>query len=255
MHFGFGRYRRGRGSPSCLPLLMLVPRRVRRRLVLPPGWVALGFLLLLGCQALQPWAGRLKRWNVMQITMPKLKLIPKEFRLYNDNNYSIPCETVVELHKIRPWHNAEFNGEPLFDFLNAATTESAIRKIIADTNHAGGVRIRFLPGATYANLVKALDIMNYTNQKKYWLDIHHQPTTLYAITLRQENIKRNVSPAYVGCCTCGPYLLQPSDKTAWRLEFQNLWLKNWRPVTLLLSLICILSFWRLMHYKPRYYNS
>jgi len=31
---------------------MYVPRRHYRRLLLPPGWVALRFLLLLGCQVL-----------------------------------------------------------------------------------------------------------------------------------------------------------------------------------------------------------
>lgn len=36
------------GSPT--PLFL--PRRYYRRLLLPLGWVALGFLLLLGCQAL-----------------------------------------------------------------------------------------------------------------------------------------------------------------------------------------------------------
>ena len=159
---------------------MLVPRRMRRRLLLPPGWVALGFLLLLGCQALQPWAGQLKQWNVMQITMPRMsiRLKPEEGQQYK-KDYSMPYMALPELNKIRPWHDAEFKGELLSDFFNAATTESAIRKIIADTSHAGGVRIRFLPGATYANLVKVLDIMNYTNQKKYFLDIHHRPTTLY----------------------------------------------------------------------------
>ena len=65
---------------------------------------------------------------------------------------------------------------------------------MADTGHAGGVRIRFLPGATYANLVKVLDIMNYTNQKKYWLDIQHKPVTLYAITEKQLPEREAVKP-------------------------------------------------------------
>ena len=155
---------------------MLVPRRVRCRLLLPPGLVALGFLLLLGCQALQPWSGRVKQWNVMQMTIPAFHV--DKSASWNTVVYQPP----KQLNSFRPWHDAAFEGNKLADFLNAATTESAVRQIIADTNHAGGVRIRFLPGATYANLVKVLDIMNYTNQKKYWLDIHYEPITLYEIT-------------------------------------------------------------------------
>jgi len=188
-------------------------------------------------------------YNMMQMTMPALHM--DKSALWSKVVYQSPAQ----LNTFRAWSNIDFKGQGLSDFFSAATTESTIRKIIADTSHIGGVRIRFLPGATYANLVKVLDSMNYTNQKKYWLDIHHYPTTLYAITLGQENAKKNVSPAYLGCCTCGPYLLQSAVKAAWWLEFQNLWLNNWQPATLLLSLIGILSLWRLIQYKPGHYNS
>ena len=150
---------------------MLNPRRVRRRLLLPPGWVALGFLLLLGCQALQPWAGQLKVWNVMQITMLPLQ-----------GERSLP----VEINKFRNWHDITFNGNQRSDFFNAAATEAAIRKINADSSHDGGVRVRFNSGSTYANLVRVLDIMSYTGQEKYGLDIRYQPATLYAITNRSQ---------------------------------------------------------------------
>ena len=49
-----------------------LPRRHRRRLLLPPGWVALAGLLLLGCLALRPWQERLKRQVVLELTMPPL---------------------------------------------------------------------------------------------------------------------------------------------------------------------------------------
>ncbi len=227
---------------------MLVPRRVRRRLLLPPGWVALGFLLLLGCQALRPWAGQLKRWNVLQITMPKMKLTPEDLKAYG-SAYQLPYKTIAELNEARPWHNVEFEGEPLSDFLSAATTESAIRKIITDTSHAGGVRVRFLPGATYANLVRVLDIMLYTDQKKYWLDVHHEPITLYAITLKKEIAANKLTPVYLGCCTCGPYLSTTAGEAPWWLEFQKLWLKSWQPITLSLALISMLNLWSLLRPK------
>jgi hypothetical protein len=160
---------------------MMKPRRVHRRLLLPPGWVALGFLLLLGCQALQPWAKQLKLQNALQLTMPPLRLHQEE-GLHYAKSYIDLYRTPAALNNMRCWQNAAFKGEELSDFFNATITEAAIRNIIADTSHAGGVRVRFLPGATYTNLVRVLDIMHHTNQKKYWLDIRHSPTTLYAIT-------------------------------------------------------------------------
>jgi hypothetical protein len=66
---------------------------------------------------------------------------------------------------LRPWHDAEFIGAPLTDFLVTATIENAVLAINADTSHIGGVRIRFSQQATYANLIKTLDLMNIFNQK------------------------------------------------------------------------------------------
>ncbi|AMR29304.1 hypothetical protein A0257_20845 [Hymenobacter psoromatis] len=239
--------------------------------MLPPGWVALGFLLLLGCQALQPWAGQLKQWNVMQVTMFPLKAdtsasylsFLKEHPEHNARNefnpYVTPLQAVAAntLQKMRPWHNAEFSGNRLADFLSAATTESAIRKIIADTSHAGGVRIRFLPGATYANLVKVLDIMNYTNQKKYFLDIHHKPTTLYAIT--DEPLPVNSTPLFV-CDFVNTHPI-PAKHTLQQLivqfgqQISLLGNQVWRFPILLLVLIGSLNLWRLFYASLNRRNS
>jgi hypothetical protein len=229
---------------------MLVPRRVRRRLLLPPGWVALGFLLLLGCQALQPWRRRLKQWNVIQLTMPPLKIKLEDVQQYG-REYFMPYMALGELNKTRPWHNAEFTGKLLPDFFSAATTESAIQKIIADTSQAGGVRIRFLPGATYANLVKVLDIMNYTNQKKYFLDIHHRPTTLYAITDGPQ--LHVLKSSFIGG-SCFIFLpptpVKPSFKRLLAsFEQEVIVLKNqsWRLPIMLLILLSGLNLWQLFY--------
>jgi len=114
---------------------MLIPRRVRRRLLLPPGWVALGFLLLLGCQALRPWQRQLRPMRVMTLTMPALRI--SELAPWNKFVYQLPRQ----LNLLRPWHDVEFQGNELLNFLNAAATEAATWQIIADTSHAGGVRI------------------------------------------------------------------------------------------------------------------
>ncbi|TFZ64674.1 hypothetical protein E4631_19375 [Hymenobacter sp. UV11] len=249
---------------------MLISRQVCRRLLLPPGWVALGFLLLLGCQALRPWAGQLKRWNVLQITMPPLKVdtsylsflkkYPEPKAVNDFKPYVTPLQTVGAsvLQKLRPWHNVEFSGNRLPDFFSAATTESAIRKIIADTNHAGGVRIHFLPGATYANLVKVLDIMNYTNQKKYFLNIHHEPTTFYAIT--NEPSPAHSSPLFMGeCIRIMPPLPAKPTLNQLLLDFwqqlETLCERPWRLLILLLFVVAGLSLWQLLHASLNRRNS
>ena len=47
------------------------PRRTRRRLLLPPGLLALAWLLWLGCVAVPQLRG-MKRQTVMQISIPPL---------------------------------------------------------------------------------------------------------------------------------------------------------------------------------------
>jgi len=54
-------------------LLLRSSRRFRRPLLLPPGWVALGFLLLIGCLLLQAHWRQLRLVNVVQLTMPPLR--------------------------------------------------------------------------------------------------------------------------------------------------------------------------------------
>ncbi|MDJ0364692.1 hypothetical protein QMK33_05965 [Hymenobacter sp. H14-R3] len=211
---------------------MFIPRRVRRRLLLPPGWVALGFLLLLGCQALRQWQAQLKQWRFIPITVPA-RLINQ---LYTWN--AIVYQPVSKLNTLRPWHDITFKGRELPDFFSAAATESAIRQVMADSGHAGGVRVRFWPGATYANLVKVLNIMNYTNQKKHWLDIRQQPLTLYAITDKLLPVK----PALVADlkpinCATGYYQVENSGiGVGFQKIVSGLWQKSrplWRQVWLL----------------------
>jgi hypothetical protein len=242
---------------------MIIPRRVRRRLLLPPGWVALGLLLLLGCRALQPWQHQLKLWNVIKLTMPPLRgnasymhfleqhPLHKLKEEYNPYTTAWSPNAAAMLRKMRPWHDIEFGGNDFPDFLSANATESAIRQIIADTSHAGGVRVRFLPGTTYTNLVKVLDIMKYTGQKKYWLDIRHQPTTLYAITAKPTQV-----PLTFSCGTRYAEAYLPPPKIGFRELMTEFWEKSlvllsrpWQVIALWLAIISSLSLWRLVQPK------
>ncbi len=236
---------------------MLVPRRVRRRLLLPPGWVALGFVLLLGCQALRPWERQVRLWNVLQVTMLKRKLEPSDLKAFG-KEYRLPYKSAIELNRARPWHTIEFSGNALADSLSAVTTETAIRTILTDIDCAGGVRVRFLPGATYANLVKVLNIMSYTGQKRYWLDIRHKPTTLYAIT------NKSRAAGSDGCLLCGDVLISPPAPVVHTFQqlLAEFWQRVeilgehvWRQPLLLLLVISSLGLWRLLPTKLSCFNS
>jgi hypothetical protein len=220
---------------------MFLPRRRQRRLLLPPGWMALGFTLLLGCLVLLSHERQLILRTVLQVTMPSVK--SSVDAPWNNFVYKQPSE----LNALRPWHDADFVGAPLTDFVTASTIGNAVLAINADTSHVGGVRIRFRQQATYANLVKALDLMNVVNQKKYWLDIRHQPITLYAITAKDLPVKLVGSqPVYLGCCTCpSEEYTEPLTEATFQQVIAKLCQQAWRPSILLLITISVLSFYRL----------
>jgi hypothetical protein len=226
---------------------MFLSRRRQRRLLLPPGWVALGFTLLLGCLVLLSHERQMRLPTVMQLTMPPLKPEESTPWLTKTPIYRL----VATLDLLRLWHDVDFVGAPLNDFANAEIAKTAMRAMITDSSHEGGVRIRFRQQATYANLIKALDLMNVFNQKKYWLDIRHKPITLYAITEKQLPLKEPCDSREIFMCG-GVFV----EKLAPKLTFQQLLnelrqkasslsQQNWRPSMLLLALISSLSICRL----------
>jgi hypothetical protein len=163
---------------------MYLLRRHYRRLFLPPGWVALGFLLLLGCQALLTHE-RLLPGNSIRLTMPYTEAQARE-RHQKGMPYSMMFYMPLSYIKARQnWHTAQFTGEPINDFINAELIETAVRTMQADTIHAGSVRVYFHRGTSYAKLVYLLDMMNRLNQREYWFDIEHQPATFYIVTRKR----------------------------------------------------------------------
>ncbi len=221
---------------------MRVPRRCRRRLLLPPGWVALGFLLLLGCQALQPWRGQLRLWNMLQVTMPPLK--PVDGMPWNHVVYRSP----LQLNHFRGWHEVKLAGQLLPDFLSFNQLEAAIRVVQLDTLHAGGVRVRFGPQATYANLVQVLDCMLYTGQRKYWWDIRSKHTVFYAITEKWVPPTPSSRPLLFICGTRNAtfHLEDSPTEPAWWTAMKELSQPVWRGTLFGWMLLAGLSFRRIV---------
>ena len=234
---------------------MFLPRRRHRRLLLPPGWVALGFLLLLGCWALLTHGRQLRPESVMQVTLPMLKPDTVGWAAYRRNKIP-PFDFSYSGHQVmlrakpaRCWHDFDFIGVRSADSISGQKALAAIRTIQADTSHDGGVRIRFQPRVAYSNLVRVLDMMNKLNHKKFWLDTQQRPTTFYAITnkvLPASATRINVSN---DCMLCNDvFIEEPPGPTFQQLFFKKLALlqqQAWRPSILLFAAISSLSIYRL----------
>lgn len=183
-----------------LPLRL--PRRFRRRLLLPPGWVALGSLLLLGCLLLRAQERRLRPANIVQLNLPRYHPTVQQlafYRLGSDGRaeYSPFTDTggaqaTAHLAQLRPWRSFALRGQPTADSLQLLAAETAVQTIQADTSHAGGIRVRLSAGVTYRKLIALLDMVNRRQVSRYWLDTRRRPTTLYIITpkyIRHEDEK------------------------------------------------------------------
>ena len=160
---------------------MPVLRRHSRRLLLPPGWVALGFLLLIGCHVLLKNGTRLLPKNVVQLTMPVLEKIAAEKCKNGDPYVYFFAKPLASIKTATHWQDAAFIGKPYCDSVSKTRVEAMVLATQADFGHARGIRVHFGKGATYGNLVSLLDMMPRLNQKKYWLDIEHQPATFYVV--------------------------------------------------------------------------
>jgi hypothetical protein len=159
--------------------LLYLPRRHRRRLLLPPGLVALAGGVLVSCLGMLAGPRALCIETVLQLTMLPLHL---------DDGYEWDWRTPsqlfsgYQLNRFRPWHNTYFSSDTAANQREQRRLAAAVRRMMADTRHSGGVRVNFTPHACYAQYVFVLDLMHRENVKKYWTDYRHGTTTFYAIT-------------------------------------------------------------------------
>ena len=153
------------------------PRRNRRRLLLPPGLLALAWLLWLGCVAVPQLRG-MKRQSVMQITMPPLS---QSGNLPWGHPYDASAQ---ELEHFRPWQNFKLTGNLWLDYFDLRSLLQTYRQLHNFPNEENGIRVILGPQATYGHLVQLNDWANQYDFKRYWLDIRHKPTTFYLYTVK-----------------------------------------------------------------------
>jgi hypothetical protein len=235
---------------------MYMPRRHYRRLLLPPGWVALGFLLLLGCQVLLAHRRQMRVDYIMELPMP----IPEEMAAkLSYSPYIKPfAKPLADIKSTTRWSTVSFNGRKLNDFVNGAMAATAIRDIYARATHAAGVKVCFQEGATYGNLMTMLDLMYRLDRHRYWLDIEHSPTAFYVVNKQAIKAKKEAAPTpgYMLLCVSplpGKYEPPIPVPTQWQVAqraFTNLWQRAWLPTTLI-AVISALSLYRLRRlYRP-----
>lgn len=152
------------------------PRHHRRRLLLPPGWVALAGLLLLGCLAIRSWQERLKLRYALQLTMPRLRLQHDGL----DNLLAFSPEKLTEFHE---WYDTYFDGNFTGDARRAYCIARQAAAMRAAPERDQRLRVKLGPQATYAQMIFLLNTMHQFGIKKYVFNSRHKHVTFYAFTV------------------------------------------------------------------------
>jgi len=235
-----------------------LPRRHRRKLLFPPGLLALAGLLWLGCVVVGSWQEKLKPKVVMQVMFLPVHL-PPNYR----NNFDAPqLMSVAQLQTFRLWHDAYFIGDAVVDAQEQERLKQFVQAMMADSAHDRGVRIRLASTSHYRNLVFILDLMARENVKRYRLDIQHEPVTLYAYT----NVRLRPSQAGIVEFLCGTEFYRralpvPSPPSAYETYFGELTKgfchpslskivipPEWAASASLMVAIAVLGAWRMGQY-------
>ena len=133
-----------------------LPRRHRRRLLLPPGLVALAGLLLLGCLALRPWQERLSKKVAFELTMPPINKSrttwPVEhFEAYDSLMLKEPKLSYSNVLTYRKWITISFGQGQRLDTLATVLAGAAARPAAGvaavQVRPAGGLVERSRPAA------------------------------------------------------------------------------------------------------------
>jgi hypothetical protein len=192
--------------------------------------LALAWLLWLGCVALPRMRGMEPRQVFMQFTaMP----------LHGDVfGFSPPVySSEQQLEEFRSWQTITFTGNLWADYFSYKQARLAATRLQEDYDHKTGLRIAFHSGSVYKSFVFAISTLSEEGITKWWLDIQHQPTTLYAFTMSPKSFEGFL-------CGTNAYITRIPEPTV-PLTAAALFQPDWRNSTLLLLLLAALSAIRL----------
>ncbi|WP_460620901.1 hypothetical protein [Hymenobacter tenuis] len=142
-----------------------LPRRHHRHLLLPPGLVALAWLLLLGCLALP---SIIPRQAVMEI------------RLFNPKGPQgclVGFPTPQQIDKWGPWQNITVSSNEWAGYFDMRMVESVCLFIKEDIPEQRALRVYFDESTSYNTLIQLLDIPIRMGIHKHWLDLRRPPFT------------------------------------------------------------------------------
>lgn len=149
--------------------MLYIPRRHRRKLLLPPGLLALAFLLLVGCGVIAPIVKERTK-AVHQAAFPPS-------RSSANNNWP----TTQQLVNRRQWESFEITGNKLFDWLNWQQAQQRIKESVNNLDTLKGTRIYFHQESKYRYIITALDYMHRVSVERYTFDLRSTVPTLYVL--------------------------------------------------------------------------
>lgn len=199
--------------------MLYIPRRHRRKLLLPPGLLALAFLLLVGCGILRNHPS-LRRYSVFQFAMPVYGLCKQKDFFYN-NELPPFCLSPIELERFRSWQTIEFTGNRMEDSLHFHQAVNSITTLKQDSSSERGIRFILGSEARYGSLVQIMDLLS-SNIGTYWLDTRQQHTILYAYTKEKGPQATANKSARLPIISCGTGALMEADDKRMQQESRRL---------------------------------
>ncbi|WP_157541406.1 hypothetical protein [Hymenobacter aerophilus] len=227
-------------------LLLSLPCLHRRRLLLPPGLLALTWLLWLSCVAL-PQVRGVRVQHVMEVNFLPLQPNSDILADYIVEGPSLPYSSSAIIAAFRPWQVFAVTGNLFEDYFALRNAQAVFHHLEVDPNHDRGLQVRIGQEASYSSLVQVLDWCNVYGMKKYWVDLRHELTTFYTFTTKSKPITniRPHSPSNLLMCGTVVEFDNKRESPSWLEAKLQLWNSDWRNSTLLLLLLSAVSAYRL----------
>jgi hypothetical protein len=210
-----------------MPTVLYLPRRHRRRLLFPPGLLALAGLLWLGCMAVPKMVGPTQYM--------------KEISFFSLQAPAFPFggfPTSQEVEDFGPWKSITLSNSPWAEYFDMKIVESASLSLAEEQAEHRALRVYFNEFTSYNTFIGLCDLCSRLGIKRYWVDWRKHP---YSFNLLG-NIPSDHNYSSFVCGTSDQSLLPVKSFN----ELAKEWLMdvaavNWRNTWLLLLLLTALS--------------
>lgn len=169
--------------------MLYIPRRHRRKLLLPPGLLALAFLLLVGCGVIAPIVKERTK-AVLQATFPN-----------SHSTANIYSPTTKQLEDRRSWVDFKITGNKLFDWYSWQQAQQRIKASVNNSDTLKGTRIYFHKGASYRYMITTLSYMNTVSVERFTFDLRPTMSILYILDGKRPARKATRPIPFFSCGT------------------------------------------------------